>query len=373
MPPKSPLFLVDKQGKLVQMNPSAPVNEDELQILIAEHPALVSGDNDPLLLIEREHGVADAAGSARWSLDHLFVTRSAVPVLIEVKRAGDTRLRREVVGQMMDYAANSVAYWPKGTIEARFQQSCLATQDQNDPDVRLAAFLGADTDPAQFWEQVDANFIAGNIKLIFVADEIPSELARIVEFLNDQMTAEVRAIELRYFEGEGVRTLSPRVIGETERSRLQKSGNRSKLAPLLPDQWLTTHIAPQGTQCMAGAKLLLKVIEEAKAEYGVASTQGSIYACITSPSSKNSYPFFLTKQGKCQLGFGWITAAPALEPLEIRQAFYNRFKEAVGDLSNENYKTGFPSFPLEKLADPQCAERFRKVARDFMDACRTDK
>ena len=54
---------------------------------------------------------------------------------------------------------------------------------------------------------------------MFVADEIPIELARIVGFLNDQMRADVRAVELRWLSGEGgVITLSPRVIGETERA-----------------------------------------------------------------------------------------------------------------------------------------------------------
>jgi hypothetical protein len=35
-----------------------------------------------------------------------------VPTLVEVKRRADTRIRREVVGQMLDYAANGVVYWP---------------------------------------------------------------------------------------------------------------------------------------------------------------------------------------------------------------------------------------------------------------------
>ena len=48
--------------------------------------------------------------SGRWSLDHLFVTRDGVPVLVELKRAMNSRLRREVVGQILDYAANATAY-----------------------------------------------------------------------------------------------------------------------------------------------------------------------------------------------------------------------------------------------------------------------
>ena len=32
--------------------------------------------------------------------------------LVECKRASDTRTRREVVAQMLDYAANGTQYWP---------------------------------------------------------------------------------------------------------------------------------------------------------------------------------------------------------------------------------------------------------------------
>jgi ribosomal protein L30E len=34
---------------------------------------------------------------------------------------------------------------------------------------------------------VDANLRAGKVRLVFVADEIPAELRRVVEFLNSQM------------------------------------------------------------------------------------------------------------------------------------------------------------------------------------------
>ena len=102
-----------------------------------------------------------------------------------MKRAVDTRLRREVIGQMLDYAANGTAYWQSG----RIAESYAATMAELgcDVDAELATFLGGAADSQQFWEQVDANFAAGRIKMVFVADTIPRELARIVEFLNEQM------------------------------------------------------------------------------------------------------------------------------------------------------------------------------------------
>ena len=64
------------------------------------------------LLISDEAGVPDSdQGSARWSVDHLFLDQDGIPTLVEVKRSSDTRIRREVVGQMFDYAA--LFYNPK--------------------------------------------------------------------------------------------------------------------------------------------------------------------------------------------------------------------------------------------------------------------
>jgi len=52
--------------------------------------------------------------------------------------------------------------------------------------------------------------------LVFVADIMPLELRTIIEFLNQQMNpAEVLGIEIRQYMGQGLRTLVPRVIGQT--------------------------------------------------------------------------------------------------------------------------------------------------------------
>ncbi len=81
----------------------------------------------------------------------------------------------------------------------------------------LGAFLGPDQDVGVFWSAVEKNLQIGRVRLLFVADEIPAELRRIVEFLNRQMVeTEVLAVEIRQFVGQDLRTLVPRVIGRTE-------------------------------------------------------------------------------------------------------------------------------------------------------------
>ena len=60
---------------------------------------------------------------------------------------------------------------------------------------------------------------------MFVADDIPKELRRLVEFLNEKMTnIEVIAVEVKQFLGDGLRAVVPRAIGLTEKSREGKPG-----------------------------------------------------------------------------------------------------------------------------------------------------
>jgi hypothetical protein len=120
---------------------------------------------------------------------------------------------------MLDYAANAVVYWPVEQIRAEFEAGA------DDAEEELGRVLGDDADPEHFWQNVKTNLQAGRIRLVFVADVIPSELRRIVEFLNEQMDpAEALAVEIRQFVGEGMKTLVPRVIGQTEVSLTRKRG-----------------------------------------------------------------------------------------------------------------------------------------------------
>jgi len=67
-------------------------------------------------------------------------------------------------------------------------------------------------------------FETGRIRMLFVADQIPAELRRIVEFLNQQMDpAEMLALELRQFAGEGLTTIVPMVYGNTEEAQQKKA------------------------------------------------------------------------------------------------------------------------------------------------------
>lgn len=357
-----PIFVQGADGRLTRMERGPYQDEADLQLLVAQNPELLgAGSADDILLIRREQSVADTeAGGGRWSLDHLFVTRDATPVLVEVKRASDTRIRREVVGQMMDYAANGAAYWRIEDLRASFEAQCR--DDGIDPIARMAAFLGEDTEEESFWEQVAASLKSGRIRMLFVADEIPSELAIIVEFLNEHMTPEVLAVEIRPYHGDnGMRTLVPRVIGNTERARAQKQGGRPRLPRIDREDWIAQNVKPEDLERFM---LMVDLFEHIGGTVDVTVSQASLYCRITDAADAHVYPFNLWHD-RIYINFSYVKNRQSLADEATRRAVHERFVDAVGDVNGNNVD-GQPHILLATLDDPKKRAAFEAVARDFI-------
>ncbi len=218
------IYLIKGEGELVRMDQEDYDSEPVLQKLLAKYPDLLAGDQiddaEPRrwVLITREARIpGEESGAGRLALDHLFLDQDGIPTLVEVKRSSDTRVRREVVGQMLDYAANAVAYFPVEEMRAAFEQRC--EKDGDEAEEALARALGEEIEYQEFWQQVKTNLTARRIRLLFVADRIPAELRRVVEFLNETMDpVEVLALEVPQYVGQEHKALVPRIIGRTARA-----------------------------------------------------------------------------------------------------------------------------------------------------------
>ena len=245
------IYLMSEQG-LIEMKNELYESEDLLQELLAKYPDLLAGRQmtagEPRrwLLVRRELGVPGGEGEgSRWSLDHLFIDQDGTPTLVEVKRSSDTRLRREVVGQMLDYAANGTKYWPPDSLKAEFDARCAA--DALDPSALLAEHLAGGDEDA-FWASVGENLRIGRLRMVFLADTIPPELQRIIEFLNEQTTrTEVFGVEVRQYVGQGQQTLVPRVVGQTiaaqqTKATPQKKSYKELLDAALPETRTTEQL-----------------------------------------------------------------------------------------------------------------------------------
>ena len=255
------VYLLGKDGDPEPLAETPYKSEAALQELIADHPEVLAGEQMTpdvprrWLLIRREMGIADSADSGdRWAVDHLLLDQDARPTLVEVKRSENSEIRRRIVGQMLDYAAHATRYWIVSDIRKRFETDAGSEDAARN---QLALRLGVGSEPDEdtaayeaFWERVDTNLRADNVRLLFVADRIPDELAHVVEFLNRHMPhIEVLAVELKQFQGKGVRALVPRVIGRTAKPRRGAGGGTLTLDAILGQ-------FPEGTVREAARQLI---------------------------------------------------------------------------------------------------------------------
>ena len=347
------IYHLDEQGQLEPMMEEQFSLEDKLQELVASHPELLSGEqmnpNDPRrwILIKREQGIADTeGGSYRWALDHLLIDQDAVPTLVEVKRSSNSQVRREIVGQMLDYAAHARHTWSAGDIRRDFEGSTVASG--RDPHAVLTELLRSEDeqDAEKFWENVETNLRAARLRLRLVSDGIPDELTRVVEFLNEQMHGiEVLAVEVKQFRGDTGSTLVPRVIGRTADSSERASTVRRR--PMSRDEFLDRM---PSTEVKEASLQLLEVANRsrAKLEWGQASVsvRGRTPAWRSPVTVAWLYPADLGASPSGAFIFGAGNFSPDFfdnlptRLVEVLESWVNQFAEDsyARDVSSTGYK-----------------------------------
>lgn len=376
------IYLIQDDGSFQEIVETPYPSEDVLQRLLAEHPAMLRGGRtgttgaQPWLLVAREIPVPDSEiGDRSFFLDHLFLDQDGVPTLVEVKRSSDTRIRREVVGQMLDYAANAVTYLPVHSLQALFEETCSTRGE--DAAVVLRGFL--EVDPTvevaseEFWQKVKTNLQAGRVRMIFVADDIPARLKRIIEFLNVQMDpAEVLGIELRQFVGEGVRTIVPHVIGQTAEAETRKAVGASQ-----KNKWDEPSLLQAlGERNNAGSAAVARaIIDWARGRglglwWGEGLKDGSFYPMLELEDGQR-WVFSVWTNGKVEIHLQSLRHYRPFDEPDMRRELLRRLNEILGvDLPLDAIDRR-PRFPILALGESAKLQRFLSIMDWAMEQLRT--
>lgn len=359
------IYLIQGGDQLVELTEQPYDSEDLLQRLLARYPHLLAGKQiNPgaprrWLLVSREAAVpSEESGFGRLALDHLFLDQDGIPTLVEVKRSRDTRIRREVIGQMLDYAANAVAYWPVETIRALFEARCEV--QQLDPESELLELVGPEIDAELFWEQVGTNLQVGRIRMVFVADEIPPELQRVVEFLNEQMSqAEVLAVEVKQYVGEGLRSLVPRLIGQTAEAQQKKAVSSREGRKWDEPSFFQELQERKGTNAVDVARAILQWARPRMTEiwWGQGKRSGS-FVPILSHKDRDHQLFAVWTYGKVEVYFYWYAYKPPFDDVENRRELLARLNGIPGVSLPDDAIERRPSIPLATLNDTIALEQF---------------
>jgi hypothetical protein len=227
-------------------------------------------------------------------------------------------------------------------------------------------------DADTFWQQVAANLEAGRIRLVFVADEIPRELRRIVEFLNEQMKADVIAIEVKQYVGEGVKALVPQVIGETAAAETRKrsatgSGRRwderSFFAALEERRGAEETRVARAIEAWASKQM-------PRFMWGKGKVDGSLIPALDHDGQPH-YPIALYTDGRVEIQFMWLTRPP-FDDLDLRRELLRRLNEIPGVAIPDEAITRRPRIPLDLLArDPAALDALLRTLAWFCETVRT--
>jgi hypothetical protein len=365
------LWITGPDGALIPLEAEGHVSEKDFQKVLADNPAVLAGaldegEDGTWLLVDRELPIkAEESDTGTWKVDHLFLASDGRPVLVEVKRSSDPRARREVVAQMLDYAASFDADWTAEKLRLRRQRrltESTAAAFKSEMETFLSV-AGLD-DEDQLWSSVQAQIDAGHIRLLFVADQLSPTLVRVIEFLNRQLrSAEVLGVEVVRHAGSGheVVVYQPVVRGRSS-SEAQRKAPALRRTREEFDQVLLAH---HDQRVLDQVNDLVKRAERLGGfeSLGTSADDPALYINFRTNGGPPVYwPFLLRpKPNKLVVRIQKLRTHPAFADEGVRDDLLARVATAVGLATVEGNTDGAPWIPLERLLRPDTVDQLAKV------------
>lgn len=188
-----------------------------------------------------------------------------------------------------------------------------------------------------------------------------------MEFLNQQMDpAEVLALELRQFEGEGLKTLVPVVYGQTEEAQQKK---RSTGLP--KRQWdeasiyedIERRVGPEATEVAKKIAAWMKANGD-EVSFGSGRRDGSMQFMVMS-KGRRMWPLALRSNGKVEVSFGYLMRSPLMDE-EKRRELLKRLNQIDGISLPTDAITKYPAMPIAALSDERRLSAFL-AAMEWVD------
>ncbi len=184
--------------------------EADIQEFVHAHPeALPIAEIDPAFV--NPIAICRELGTPAGPIDNFMVTATGMPVLVECKLWRNPQARREVVGQVLDYA-KELSRWTSADIAREAAKRGVPSLFEH---VRLAA---PDADEAAFHDALSGNLARGRCLLLIVGDGIRDGVEAIFEHLRSQALLHFSfgLVELPMFKlPDGGRIVIPRVLART--------------------------------------------------------------------------------------------------------------------------------------------------------------
>lgn len=214
----TPILLPASGGIAQPLEPLKPQDagarsEAEIQALVQAHPGcLPIGEIDPMFL--GAVAICTELQTSAGPIDNLLVTPSGLPVLVECKLWRNPEGRREVVGQILDYA-KELSRWSSADLQREVSRRL---KRGGNPLLDMVRAVAPDTDEMQFNDALTANLRRGRFLLLIVGDGIREGVEAIAEYLQAHagLHFSLGLVELPFYRlPDGSRLVTPRVLLRT--------------------------------------------------------------------------------------------------------------------------------------------------------------
>jgi len=186
------------------------VSEADIQALVHAHPTcLPIAEIDPMF--SGPVPICTELNTPAGPIDNFMVTPSGLPVLVECKLWSNPEGRRQVVGQILDYA-KELSRWSSSDLQREVSRSL---KREGKPLLEMVRAVDPEVDEIRFNDALTANLRRGRFLLLIVGDGIREGVEAIAEYLQRHagLHFSLGLVELPiYLLPNGDRLVAPRVL-----------------------------------------------------------------------------------------------------------------------------------------------------------------
>ena len=216
----APLLLTGEGNGAVALSPlgsmagDGAVSEADIQALVHAHPgALPIAEIDPMFV--GAVPICRELNTSAGPIDNFLVTPTGLPVLVECKLWRNPEGRREVVGQILDYA-KELSRWSSSDLQR--EVSIRLKQRDGNPLLERVRASYPEVDEIEFNDALTLNLRRGRFLLLIVGDGIRAGVEAIAEYLQAHagLHFSLGLVEMPiYLLPDGSRLVVPRVLAKT--------------------------------------------------------------------------------------------------------------------------------------------------------------
>lgn len=191
-------------------------DEDTLHRLVMENPRFLPLTGSPRLAV-----LGKEVELVTGYPDILAIESSGRPVIIEVKLARNPESRRAIVSQVLAYAAFLHGFTVEALEQGPLRKHLADAGHESILDAVQAQHQDVAIDPESFITSLQESLDTGGFRLVFVLDEVPVELLRIVAYLETMTVREltIDLITLGMYEIGGTRVAIPQRVSQDLRTK----------------------------------------------------------------------------------------------------------------------------------------------------------